>query len=206
MKIFTFDPAPNPMRLNLFLRYKGLQLPSEQIDLMSKQQLTAGFLAINPRGTVPVLQLDDGRCLSDVIAICAYLDALYPDKPLLGEDDFHHAQIIGLCHRIFMDGLTAVAEVLRNGDKRFTDRAMPGVLPLPQIPALVERGQQRLQAFFESAETWLGADAFLLGASPSQADIDLYVVCEFSKWIDREPAASFGQLTQWRQAMAEALA
>src|ERR1017187_6905662 len=78
LKLYTFDAAPNPRRVNLFLGYKGIQIPSKQINLREGQQFSSDYRAVNPRCIVPALQLDDGTVLCDAIAICWYLESRSP--------------------------------------------------------------------------------------------------------------------------------
>ena len=59
MKFYTFEIAPNPRRVKLFMDYKGIDIDTVTIDLREKEQLKKDFLAINPAGTVPALVLDD---------------------------------------------------------------------------------------------------------------------------------------------------
>ena len=84
MKLYTFDAAPNPARLKLFMDFKQIELDTIQIDLGAYEQLSDAYQAIVPEATVPALVLDDGTVLSAVIAIVHYLDERFPDKPLLG--------------------------------------------------------------------------------------------------------------------------
>ena len=83
MKLYTFDAAPNPARLAMFMQYKGISIETVQIDLGSEEQLTESYLSVVPEATVPALILDDGSVLCAVIAIVHYLEEQFPDKPLL---------------------------------------------------------------------------------------------------------------------------
>ena len=94
MKLYTYDPAPNPRRLALFMQYKGIEIETVQVDMMKAEQLAEEYRQINPQCTVPALQLDDGNVLCEVIGICMYLEGLYPDKPLLGSTALEKAQVI----------------------------------------------------------------------------------------------------------------
>ena len=84
--------APNPRRVAITCRLKGITIPETAIDLFKGEQKSPEVLAINPRGQVPALQLDDGRVLSETVAICRYLDELYPEPPLFGSDAFERAE------------------------------------------------------------------------------------------------------------------
>lgn len=197
MKLYTFEAAPNPRRVALLLKHKGLSINTETVDLMTKAQFTDGFRAINPRSTLPTLVLEDGTVLTDTIAICLYLDSLHPDKPLFGRNDLTRAQVIGRCHQIFFEGFTAVAEVLRNKGEAFKDRPLPGPLQMPQIPELVDRGNLRIGAFYEAMNEELSERDFLIGNELSQADIDLYVTLGFCGWVKRQIPDNCSSLQNW---------
>ena len=187
MKLYTYDPAPNPQRLAHFLKYKGIEIEPQQVDMLSGEQLGDDYAAINPDKTLPALVLDDGTVLAEVIGQCMYLESLYPDKPLLGTNDLERAQVISWDHKLYLSVFMGVAEVLRNGHPNFAGRALPGPLDVEQIPALVDRGRMRLEYGWEmldkavTGRTWLAGDHFSL------ADIDVAVLHGFSGWVKATP-------------------
>ncbi|MBB3046168.1 glutathione S-transferase [Litorivivens lipolytica] len=183
MKLYTFDIAPNPRRLTMFLQYKGIEIDTQQIDLGKLEQFSDSFRAINPDCSVPALELDDGIALVDVVSICLYLESLHPEKPLFGKSDLERAQVVGWMHRLFTSGLMAIADMLRNQGDMFKDRALPGPGNLKQIPELVERGRIRLDQFFARMEEVCAEQDYLVGDALTQADIDLLAVCEFAGWV-----------------------
>ena len=203
VKLYTYDPAPNPRRVALLLKYKGVQLDTQQVDLTKGQQMSAEFSAINPQWTVPALELDDGEVLTDVIAICFYLDSLYPEKSVFGSNALERAKIIAFCQRLYVDGLAAVAEILRNGNPVFKDRALPGALNVPQIPELVDRGHLRMDAFYQVMNKAVSGREFLIGDQLSQADIDLYAVLGFCGWVKRSIPVDCEALIQWFERMKQ---
>lgn len=205
MKLYTFDVAPNPRRVKLFLQYKGISLDSETIDLMKKEQFADSFKAINPESTVPVLVLDDGSTLCEVISICWYLECLYPQRPLFGQTPQQQAEVLGWDHSIFNEGVASVAEILRNHSEAFKDHALPGSLGLAQIPALIERGQKRVAAFFDKLEAQLAGRDFLLGDSFTLADIDAFVVVDFAGWVKLTIPEHCQQLASWYQRVKQEL-
>lgn len=201
MKLYTYALAPNPRRVGLLMKYKGIELETQEIDMMAKEQLSPEFRAVNPRLTLPTLVLNDGTTLSDTIAICVYLDDAFPDKPVFGKTGLQRAQIIGSCHSIFFEGSTAVAEVLRNKGQAFKDSPLPGPLKMPQIAELVERGNLRITAFFEAMNGEVAGKEYLVGDAVSQADIDLYVVLGFCGWVRRAIPEDCGALQAWFDGM-----
>lgn len=205
MKLYTYDPAPNPRRLALFLKHKGVAIASHQIDLLKGGQFEESFLRLNPRATVPTLVLDDGSVLADTLAICFYLDTHHEGISLFGQTELEKAQVLGMCHRIFSDGFIPVADILRNTHPNYANKALPGTDPVAQIPALAERGGQRIERFFTDMDTWLSSRQFLVGTQLSQADIDLLVVVDFAGWVKRRPPASCTALAAYLSQVRELL-
>jgi glutathione S-transferase len=187
VKLYTYDPAPNPKRVTLFMNYKRLEIETQQIDMMAREQLGEEYRRINPACTLPALALDDGTVLTEVIGICAYLEALNPGQPLMGDTPLERAQVISWDHKLFNMVMTAIAEVLRNSSKGFVDRGLPGPLDVPQIPALAERGKLRLAHAWPTLDAEIAGREWLVGDRPSLADIDLLVCAEFSGWVKQSP-------------------
>ncbi len=204
MKLYTYDPAPNPRRLALFMQYKGIAIETRQIDLGSAEQLGEAYRAINPECSVPALQLDDGTVLTEVIGICAYLEALHPGKPLLGTTPLEKAQVISWDHRVFAGMTMAIAGMLRNRSKAFENRALPGPLDVPQIAELVERGKLQLAHILPKLDTELASRAWLAGDSFTFADIDLLVSVDFMAWVKQSIPEECLHLKNWyERARAE---
>ena len=185
--LFYDYSAPSPRRVRIFIAEKGLTIPTRIVDLGKKEQFSAEYLAKNPRGTVPTLQLDDGTCLWDTLAICEYLEAQYPEVPLLGRNAVEHAKVVMWYQRIEIDGFHAVAEVFRNASRTFKDRALPGTLTLTQIPDLVPRGKLRMQQFYAEMNAHLHSSTNVAGDYYSLADIQLLCILDFAKGWGRLP-------------------
>ncbi len=197
MHLYTYDKAPNPQRVSHLLNYKNIELDTTQFDLMTGEHFNDAFKKINPDCTVPTLIIDDGVVLTDTIAICVYLDRLYPEKTLFGANDSEYAQVIGWCHKLFLDGFIPIAEVLRNHSPAFKDRALPGRILIAQIPELIERGTSRLEAFWHNMNEHLADREFVVGDQLTMADIDLFVVCGFAGWIKASVPEECTALLQW---------
>jgi len=175
MRLYTYPPAPNPMRLDIFLSEKGIEIETEHVDLMAKEQFGESFRAVNSGGTVPALVLDDGEVLTEVVGMYSYLEDIYPQRPLLGTDPLSRALILSWDHRCFTDGFQAVAEVLRNSGPSFGRRALPGPISYEQIPELADRGNDRIQAFYRVLNEHLEGREFMVGDDFTIADISAYV-------------------------------
>ena len=185
-KFYSSSFAPNPLRINFMLKIKGVDLEYEDINIREGEQKTPEFLAVNPDGTVPVLVLEDDTTLCDTIGIIHYIEKTYPSKPLMGTDTLEQAKILSMMHKIYVSGSLAVAEAVRNGYlPGFEGRALPGPVAIEQIPELVGRGQKRVELFYQAMNDLLQGNDFLVNNKLSQADIDLFVCCNFANFIEQ---------------------
>ena len=91
MILYDSTYAPNPRRVRIFLAEKGIEVPAQQVDIGKRESRSEAFLAKNPLGAVPVLELDDGTCIAESTAICRYFEEVKPAAPLLGLDGRHRA-------------------------------------------------------------------------------------------------------------------
>ena len=206
MKLYTFDSAPNPARLKMFIDYKGIAVDTQQIDMGKAAQLDASYTEVVPEATLPALVLEDGTRLTEVIAIAHYLEAMHPNRPLLGTTPVERGLILNWNHRIFNTLFMACAEAFRNGHPAYAGRALPGPQNFEQIPALAERGKDRLMTGLEMINAELADRQFIAGEQFSFADIDLLAVLSFAKWAAKtEPKEDMSHLHAWRQRAAEAL-
>ena len=203
MKFYDCETAPSPRRVRLFIAEKGLKIPTVQIDLARGEHLSPAFKAKNPRCTVPTLELDDGTCLAETLAICFYLEQCHPEPPLMGRDAKEKALVLQWNHRIENEGFMAVAEVLRNKAKGFKDRALTGPTSFEQIPALVERGIKRTEIFFQDLEEHLGQSPYVVGDRFTMADITGLVVVDFANWIKFPIPEDHVNTRRWHQAVSQ---
>ena len=126
MKLYDWGAAPNPRRVRIYLAEKGIEVPTEDVGVPSSGDLKPDFLAHHPHRRVPLLELDDGTCIGEAMAICRYFEALHPDPPLMGRNPKEMA-VIDMWERIAeFEGLHAVSENFRNSRRTFADRALAG--------------------------------------------------------------------------------
>lgn len=205
MKLYTYDPAPNPRRLALFMQYKDIEIETQQIDMMAGEQLGDEFRAINPECTVPALVLDDGSVLTEVVGICTYLEGMYPDKPLMGTTPLEKALVISWDHKLFVGVMMSIASMLRNRSEAFRDRALPGALDVPQIPELVDRGRLMLQDLMPKLDAHLAENTWMAGDNLTFADIDLLVSVDFMAWVKQSIPEDCTNLKSWQERAAAQL-
>lgn len=194
--------APSPRRTRILLAEKGVPHETVQVDLRNGEQLSDAFRKINPQCTVPVLRTDDGLALTDNAAITAYLEALYPQPPLLGNTPAEKAEIASWNWRVEFEGLLAIAEAMRNSAPAMADRALPGPVNYAQIPELAARGLARVQRFFVNLNERLTGREFVATDRLSIADITAVVAVDFARVVRVKPGEQHPHLVRWRAAMA----
>jgi glutathione S-transferase len=182
----------------MFIAEKGIGGIERQVyDLNRGDLRDAGFLARNPMGRVPVLELDDGRCLAESRAICSYLESLHPEPNLMGRDAEERAFIEMADRQVELFLLFSIANAVRH--------THPGLAPLeqPQFPDFgTSQGQKVLEyaAAFDrvlASRPWFAGDRFTI------ADITAYCGIEFGKLVKFRPAdAGLTHLAAWRERVA----
>ncbi len=203
MKLYDYAAAPNPRRARMFIAEKGLDIPVEQIDLMTGQQFSDDFKKVNSALTVPALELDDGTIISEVYGIWRYLEALHPTPALLGSDAKEMGLVAMWESRMLLEGAQSVAEAFRNYAKGFKGRALPGPNSYEQIPELVERGRARVGHFYEMLDARLGESEYVAGDNFSVADITAFVTHGFGGWIKMPIPDDHANAQRWLKAVGE---
>lgn len=197
MKFYDCQTAPSPRRVRMFMAEKGLEVPVVQVDLRNGEQLSEAFRKINPRCTVPVLELDDGTCLNDTLAICHYLESQFPEPNLMGRGGREQALVMNWHEQILTEGFLAGAEALRNFSKGFVDRAVTGAANFRQIPELAERGRARLQVFMGLLDRRLEESHYVALDRFTMADIGAYVCVDFASWVKLPVREQWPHIRRW---------
>lgn len=201
--LYDCATAPSPRRARILLAEKGIKHASVPIDLRAGEQFSDAFRTVNPQCTVPALVTDEGVVLTDNAAIIAWAEAFQPEPALLGRTPLEKAAVAHWHWRAEFEGLLAVAETLRNTSPAMAGRALPGPVDYAQIPALAERGLQRLQQFLAALDAQLAGSAFVAGDFFSVADITAVVAVDFARIVKVKPdAALHPQLLRWRADLA----
>ena len=203
LTLYDCATAPSPRRARILLAEKGVPHQTVQVDLRSGEQFSEAFRAVNPQCTVPALRLPDGTVLTDNAAIAAWLEAAYPQPPLLGSTPAEKAAVASWQWRAEFDGLFAVAEALRNGSPAMANRALPGPVNYPQIPELAQRGVARISQFMVDLDAQLATHDFVAGDFFSVADVTASVGVDFARIVKVKPDERHPHLLRWRARLAE---
>ena len=202
MTLYDCATAPSPRRARILLAEKGIAHDTVQVDLRTKEQLSDAFRAINPQCTVPALRTDEGLVFTDNAAIAAYLEAKYPQPPLMGSTPADKAEIASWHWRVEFEGLLAIAEALRNSAPAMENRALPGPVDYAQIPALAQRGLARVQQFMDMLDQHLAGREYIAAEQFSIVDITAVVAVDFARVVRIKPGEQHVNLRRWRDAMA----
>jgi glutathione S-transferase len=198
LTLYDFPMAPSPRRARILLAEKSVPYEKITIDLAQGEHLLPAFRTINPACTVPALRLEDGTIITENAGIAAYLEAAYPDPPLLGRTPVEKGLVASWNARIEYEGLMAVAEALRNSAPGLKDRALTGAENFPQNPDIAARGLARLELFFDMLEARLEGREFVATNDFTVADITAVVAVDFARVVRRKPGPQHGNIARWR--------
>lgn len=198
MKIYDGGRAPNPRRVQIFLKEKGLSIPAQQLDLNLHEHRTPEMAAKNPAQTVPFLELDDGTIISETIAICRYLEELHPEPCMFGDTPLKRAQVEMWNRRVEFGFFLRVAQSFRH--------LHPGaaVLEGEQIPDWGRKNQVLAVDYMKILNDQLAGNKFIAGDAFSVADITALVAAQFLKPARVAiPEEGFEHLNRWFSEVSE---
>ena len=201
--LYDCATAPSPRRARILLAEKGVAHETVQVDLRNGEHLGEAYRKINPQCTVPALRTEEGLVLADNAAITAYLEARFPEPPLLGTTPQEKAEIASWNWRVEFEGLLAIAEAMRNSAPAMANRALTGPVNYAQIPELARRGLARVEQFFVTLNERLAGREYVATDRFSVADITAVVAVDFARVVKVKPGEQHPQLQRWRAALAQ---
>jgi len=196
MKLYDSKLAPNPRRARIFLAEKGISVPTENIEIGTKQHKTAEYTAINPLQRMPALVLDDGTIITESIAICRYFEMVQPEPPLFGVGAKDVALVEMWNRRAELNLMFGVAQVFRH-----THPAMKE-LEVPQVAAWAEANRPRVAEFVDMLDGELAKREFISGDRYTVADITALVAVDFMKPSRLTIPDSAGNVKRWHAAVS----
>ena len=198
MKLYNWQFAPNCRRVRMFVLEKGLDLPAISEVIEDGMKLQPAYLASWPHAMVPMLELDDGTRIGEAAAICRYLETEHPNPPLMGTTSREKAAIESWERRAYDECMIGTAEVVRNSMPEFHDRGIPGSLePVPQIPALIERGKGRVRRYYKKFDAQLSGNRYMAGDTFSMADITTLCATDFARFAGMDIPADCRNMARW---------
>jgi glutathione S-transferase len=200
MKLYFFPVAPNPTRVRLYLAEKaaaGTEIDLDQVtvDLREGEQRLEPHLARNPRGKLPVLELDDGSFLTESLAIIEYLEELHPEPPMIGANAEERARVREL-ERIAETGvLFPVAHIVHSTNSPL------GLPPIPEMAAFLRSVLPDALRVLDSRLA--DGRPFLAGSQPTIADCTLQAAFQFARFGSVEIDPSCEHVARWDRSYRE---
>ena len=193
MKLYDAN-AGNAKRVRIFIAEKNIKVPREVVEL-GKGTRSPEFLKLNSLGEVPVLELNDGRILTGSIAICRYLDLIFPKKSLMGKEPFEQGHIEMWSQRMYSELFLPIGLMVRHQLPLFADI-------LEQVPAFADTQRKIMPKKWK----WLDQELvdgreFIAGDKFTFADVQGMTALTISDIFDLSPPIECIHATKWAKAM-----
>ena len=197
MKLYDFPKAPNPRRVKIFAHEKDIELELINCDMGKREHKTPEFLAKNPSGKIPVLELENGECISESIAICRYLELIKPEPNLFGKDAYEIAYIESRNRHIEFELWTQIGTSWVNGP-------IVGSLGIfDQIPDAKVASDKNVRTYYQRLDQEFGLNNFVAGERFTIADITLVSAIDFaSEMVDLKPNEDLKNLHRWHEEVS----
>ena len=177
MKFYN-SVGPNPRAVRMFLAEKGLTVPLVEVDLMKAENRQGSYLQKNTAGQMPCLELDDGTTVSEITAICEYLEDTHPKPALIGSNAKEKAETRMWTRRIDLNIVEPMANGFRysQGLPLFKDR-------IPTAPEAADGLKRIAQDRLLWLDKMVTGRQFICGDRFSYADIHLFAFLDFGKQV-----------------------
>ena len=164
MKLYDLPPSPNARRVRIFIAEKGLEIPIVPVNMMTGENQSEDYLAKNSLGKMPLLELDDGTCIAESVAICRYLEEMNPNPPLMGRNPLERALVEMWHRRMELEFLIPMITIFLHTGEMWKDR-------VTQIPQVAETGILNVKERMEWLDRELDGKEFITGEDYTVADI-----------------------------------
>lgn len=192
MKLYD-SIGPNPAVVRMFVAEKGLDVARVAVDLMAGENRQPGYLAKNPTGGLPALELADGTIVTEVTVICEYLEELHPAPPLIGATPGERAETRMWTRRIDL----GIVEPMTNGFRAAEGRR----LFESRMRLVGSEGAADLKAIARDRLLWLDGqlahNRFVAGDRFTLADIMLFAFMAFGATVGQPIPAEAPWVADW---------
>ena len=195
MRLYNSNLAPNPRRVRIVLAEKGVSIPRVEVDLGKLEHKTPEFAALNPFQTIPILELDDGTRIAELIAICRYIEALWPEPNLFGLTPLEQAMIEMWQRQLELRLLMPIAQVLRHTHPRMAE------MESPQVPDWAAVNRPRALHAMTIVNETLSDRPFIAGDRFTVADVTGLVALDFAKPARISIPPELLHLNRWHEAL-----
>lgn len=196
MLFYNTPLAPNPRRVRIFLAEKNVTIPTRDVNLLAQEHKNDAYSAINALEEVPALVLDDGAVLTESVAICRYIESLYPEPPLFGRDGREQAFVDMWQRRVELRLFAPVAFTFRHSHPALAR------LESPQRPEFAEFQRPRAQQMMRFLDQELASRRFMASDDFTIADITAIVAMDLAKLARIDIPEDLPNLSRWRAAVS----
>ncbi|MFA7415433.1 MAG: glutathione S-transferase [Rhizobium sp.] len=175
MKLYDGGRAPNPRRVTVFLKEKGITVDTIPVDMGRLGHKAPELTAKNPLQRLPILELDDGTVICETVAICRYFEEAHPNPPLFGLDGKDKAIVEMWNRRAELVFLAAVAAAFRHLHPAMVE------WEVPQVPEWGEANKPKAVDFLRFLNGELAGREFIAGPRYTIADITAMIAFDFMK-------------------------
>jgi glutathione S-transferase len=190
MRLYDFVMAPNPRRVRVFLAEKGVTVPTEQVDLFQGANRSDAALRRNPFGGLPVLELDDGTCIAESVAICRYFEELHPEPALMGVSAVDRAIVEMWNRRVELELFRHIGNYFQHTNEIFRNR-------IRQIPAVAEASRETTIARMKLIDELIADRRFIAGERYTIADITALCAVGLGEFAGLAIDPGMKNLTRW---------
>lgn len=193
---FYNSVGPNPRVVRMFMAERGIELPRIEVDLRGGENRREPYMAKNPSGQCPALELDDGTVLAEITAICEYLDEITPGVSLIGSTPEERAETRMWTRRIDLNIIEPLANGFRfsEGLKLFQNR-------IHCIPAAADDLKQIAQEKLTWLDGLMAGKQFVCGNRLSMADLLLFAFLDFAKDVKQPLNPENRNIMAWYERM-----
>lgn len=196
MKLYN-SVGPNPRVVRMFAAEKGIDLTKQEVDIRGGENRQGDYLKVNPAGQCPALELDDGSILTEITAICEYLEEKQPDPPLVGRTAEERAETRMWTRRVDL----GIVEPLANGF-RFSQ----GLKMFENRMRCLPEAADGLKACAQDKLAWLDAQmegrSFVAGERMTLADVLLFCFLDFGRQVKQPLNPELKNINAWFERMA----
>lgn len=194
MKLYYFPVAPNPTKVLVYLREKGIDIELELVNLREGEHRGAAHLARNPTGTLPVLELDSGEFLTESLSIIEYLEEVYPQPVMIGANPLARAQIRSYERKVEVGILNPIGRIVH---------ATNSPLGLPARPEVATAEWERLLPALARVDALIGSSPFAAGETPSIVDCTLFAGLQFGEMFGVSLPDDCTNIRRWREVFGQ---
>ncbi len=195
MRLYDSKRAPNPRRVRWFMAEKTIDdIEIVEVDILAGDHKKPDYISRAGLANVPVLDLGDGSAITESVAICRYLESVYPEPNMFGRDAKEVAVIEMWTRRAEMMVATPLMLSVRH--------AHPALAAIEtQVPEIAQRNREMAERALKFFDRRLGESDFIAGGRITLADIIAFTALDFSRMVKFKPDAALANVARWADGM-----